>query len=220
MLFVYLLRIINAIGNFAIGTVRRGVFGRVFRGKKAQRSERRYLFALFPYQPADNIQIVATLCQNHGTALLAVSPRSAHKGVCLMIIPHVFRSAKRNDISDLSRIDDLLDFFIKRSVPQNMAYNDAPFVFFRCRGYFQTIFIYRGNRLFQKQIISRLHAFLGMLPMLRVLCTDSNDIRRDMIFQKCLVIFINGTIEKRAGKIEPVRIAVNNRCHFKFLRIL
>ena len=170
VLCIQLLRVICAVlFTRTIGAERRRILGRVLLFKIAERTAGIDGNTFFADQIAQDVHIVAALCEDHGTAFSAVSPRSPDIAVRLMIITDVFAGVDVDDLPQRSLVDNFFYFGIEGRIAQNMT-DVYPTVVLLCAFVnFQTILFRNGDGLFQKQIVAPVQSVQGVLLMLRVL---------------------------------------------------
>ena len=186
------LRLVYAIGMRAIRAIRRMPLGRAFGLEKRERPERAYRVAFLIDQPTQNVQVVTALCQDHRAGLFTVAPRSAHKRMGLVVVPHVFGRVHGHNVAHLARRNDFFQLAVKRRIAKHMTHYDLSSELLRDRTDLYTAFERGRNRFFEQQIVSFFHTRYGVLGVVGVLRGDRHDVCLDPRGKKLFVIGKHG----------------------------
>ena len=159
----------------------------VLRPEIVQGAEALHPQAGLPRQPAENIHIVAALCQNHGAGLVRPAPIAPDEAVGLVPVGHVLDGVDGLQLADLPPAQQGLQSGVKPGVPQHMAHHHRPA---RLTGLFPqgaALLQAGGDGLFQQDMIPLVQRRQGGGDVLAVLGGHDHHIGQPGLGQQGLV---------------------------------
>ena len=151
-------------------------FWSVLLAEPSQRSERADLLTTSPGNPVEEIEVVAALRQQHRIALLLTVHLPAHIAMGVAVDAHALGVADRDNLTEVARVDNLLNLTIGGEIAQHMAQTDKDTFPAGCLGYLTALLHRLGYGLFQKDVIALADGSHARLVMCILRGADDNGI--------------------------------------------
>ena len=190
--------------HLTVNAPRRRALRSVLLAEPAQRAKRTDLLTASAGNPVEEIDVVATLGQQHGVALPLAIHLPAHIAVSVAVDAHALGMTDGDNLPEVARVDNLFNLEIGREIAEHMAKTDKDSLPAGCLGNLAALLHRLGYRLFQQDVIALIDGSHARLVVNILGCADDDGIGLDVGCKEILI----GTEAHGIGQTELSRHAV------------
>ena len=166
---------------------------------------------------------MAALGEDHGAGLVGAAPVAANEAVGVVPIADVFHGVDGLDLADVAAAEELLQGRVELCVAQDVADDDNAAGLFGFLPEGDALVKFRGDRLFQEDVVALIQGLEGLGHMLAVLGGDDHDVGEFGLVQELLIageahVFGDAVALAQEGELTGAAVGSGDDLHF--LRVL